>query len=112
MTQVKPHTDILGRILGIVILLAGIAMLVLVFTIANHLFRTPIVGLASPSNASSAATIGMALAEFVKKLLMLAVMTVVGSLIASKGVDTYFHAIHWAQTHPSQSAPPSTEAKA
>ena len=102
MQQAKPHADLFGRVIGTLILLAGIAMLAFVFKTANDLFYRPITGLeflGSKSAAPPPANIGAAALEFVKQLVYLGLMTVVGSLCAGKGITLYIGAVHWADGH-------------
>lgn len=92
MPLTKRHADLPA----LLVLLVGIGMLVLVFNIAYHLFNSPVPGLALPvkpgASAPPAANIGVALSAFLRQLLLLAVMTVVGSLTASKGIHLYLAA--------------------
>lgn len=101
MQQSKPHADIFGRVIGMLILLAGIAALAFVFNTANTLFHKPIVGLEFLYTKSSAtpapANMGAAVLEFVKQLVFLGLMTVVASIMAGKGIALYLGAIHWGQ---------------
>ena len=94
-----PHShDLSSRITGIITFVAGIAMLLLVFSLAYHLFTQPVPGLtlsAPPRGVPPpAANIGLALSGFLEKLLLLVMLTVVGSLVASKGIHLVFAAAH------------------
>lgn len=88
--------DISGRIVALLILLSGIAVLFFVLTLALHLFEMPLPGLNLPvvKNAEppAPAAIGMAVGMMFSKILLLIVMAVVGSKIATKGVNLYFGA--------------------
>jgi hypothetical protein len=108
MSPIRTHSDIAGRLIAFLILLAGIGVLLFVFVTALHLFQAPVPGLALPVAKGAApppaANIGAALALFVRQLFLLALMTVAGSLIAGKGIHLYFGTSHGA--HESAPAPP------
>jgi hypothetical protein len=103
MQQSKPHTDWFGRVVGMLILVAGIALLGFVFNTANTLFHSPIKGFtflnSQSTSAPPAANIGAAALEFVKQIVFLGLMTVVGSILAGKGIALYLGAIQWGETH-------------
>jgi hypothetical protein len=96
MPTVNSRHDLPGRILAFIVFLLGVALLCIVFAVAWSLYRAPVPGLEMPvkpgASAPPAAGIGIALTAFVRQLLLLAVMTLAGSLIASKGVHLYFTA--------------------
>ncbi len=98
MSRVSPQSDLPGRLLALLVFLTGVGMLVFVFVTALHLFQSPVPGLALPvaagTTAPPAANIGAALAQFVRDLLLLGVMTLVGSLLASKGAHLYFGTVY------------------
>ena len=98
MSRVSPQSDLSGRLLALLVFLTGIGILVFVFVTALHLFQSPVPGLALPvaagTTAPPAANIGAALAQFVRDLLLLGVMTLVGSLLASKGAHLYFGTVY------------------
>lgn len=104
----QPQThrhDLPARVLAFLVFLLGIGLLCLVFGQAWALFHAPVPQLPLPAAPGAdpppAANIGLALADFARKLLLLIVMTVAGSLVAGKGIQLYFSA------HPSHSpAPP------
>lgn len=95
-TQPQPQSvhDLPGRLVSLLVFLLGVAMLVFVFVIAVHLFESPVPGLDLPVKAGApalpAVNIGASLAVFARSLLLLGVMTLAGSLIASKGAHLYF----------------------
>lgn len=101
---VKPQADLTGRLLALLVFLTGVAMLVFVFVTALHLFQSPVPGLEplqKPGAAPpAAASIGTALADFARRLLLLMVMTLAGSLLASKGAHLYFGTIYPSREHP------------
>lgn len=90
----RPHPDASGRLLALLVFLAGVGILVFVFVIALHLFQSPVPGLEPLQTAGAApppaANIGTALADFARRLLLLGVMTLIGSLLASRGAHLYF----------------------
>ncbi len=97
-----------GVALGILVFLVGVALVGYVFAEANRLFHTPPPSVpaalpaptpsgagadaAASSNAASGAAleIGRSLTQFLQQLLVLLVMCVAGSVIASKGVQLMF----------------------
>ncbi|BDI31389.1 hypothetical protein CCAX7_34400 [Capsulimonas corticalis] len=103
MPQSKSLTDLPGRLIAILVFLAGIAMLCFVFMEAMHLFQSPVPGLALPvakgATAPPAANIGAALATYVMRIGLLGLMALAGSVIASKGIHLYFAANQWAEAH-------------
>ena len=90
--------DLPGRLVALLVFLLGVAMLVFVFVTALHLFQSPVPGLdlsASPgAPPPPAVNIGAAMAVFARSLLLLGVMTLAGSLLASKGAHLYFGTIY------------------
>jgi hypothetical protein len=108
----SPTADnITARILGILVFLAGVALIAYVFWSANTLFHQPPpsvpVAAATKAAAGSAATapsaaveIGRSMVDYLKQLLTLFLMCVAGSLIASRGVHMYFSAGRASTQHP------------
>jgi hypothetical protein len=90
------HPDHPSRVVGLVVFLCGIVMLGLVFSVAYHLFSQPVagLGLSNPAHGTPplAANIGLSLAAFGERLLLLALLTIVGSVVAGKGVHLCFAA--------------------
>lgn len=79
--------------------MAGVGILVWVFVMANRLFNTPAPPLpaAPPANAANPGSspflaIGASFGDLLRRLLLLLLMSVAGSVIASKGVQLYFAA--------------------
>lgn len=103
MSSANTHTDLPGRILAFLVFLLGVGLLCLVFWLAWSLFRSPVPGLELPVKAGTAAPpavgIGVALTAFVRQILLLALMTLAGSLIAGKGVHLYYSASHGPGSH-------------
>ncbi len=108
MSPAKPQADLPGRLLALLVFLAGVGMLVFVFITALHLFQSPVPGLEPLQTPGAppppAANIGAALADFVRRLLLLMVMTLAGSLLASKGAHLYFGTVYPA-SEPAAAAP-------
>ena len=98
MSPAKSQADAPGRLLALLVFLAGVGILVFVFVTALHLFQSPVPGLAPLQTPGAppppAANIGTALADFARRLLLLLVMTMAGSIIASKGAHLYFATLY------------------
>ncbi|MGQ9486784.1 MAG: hypothetical protein ACUVTY_06115 [Armatimonadota bacterium] len=85
--------DWIGRLLGIAVFLLGVAVLWIVFREAHQMFTAPL-----PSAEKSLPRLGQVGIDVLKKLGLLIVMTLTGSLIANKGVQMYFAALGVAPT--------------
>jgi hypothetical protein len=85
--------DWIGRILGIAVFLLGVGVLWIVFREAHQMFTAPL-----PSAEKSLPKLGQIGIDVLKKLSLLVVMTLAGSLIANKGVQMYFAALGVAPT--------------
>jgi hypothetical protein len=100
--------DLVGRILGILVFLGGIAALALVFMIAYHYFNSPLGELKPPLRAPStvppATQLGKSALAMLIRIGLLIVMTIAGSLIAGRGVQMYFASTEPA--HPRESIAP------
>lgn len=108
LSNVKPQyptpsaDNVTARILGILVFLAGVALIAYVFWSANTLFHQAppevpaVAAKAAATNAgvapSAAMELGRSLVDYLKQLLTLFLMCVAGSLIASRGVHLYFSA--------------------
>lgn len=114
MSRTQPQTDLPGRLLALLVFLIGIGILIFVFVTALHLFQSPVPGLALPVASGTAAppavNIGTALIVFVRKLLLLGVMTIAGSVLASKGAHLYFGTVA-NQTPPAKADDPKPESE-
>lgn len=91
------NNDIFSRILGVIVFLAGIALLVYVFKSAHVMFISNNMGLSlTPVKGAQPGAMTTALGESAIKLfvriVLLLLMSVVASLIASKGISLYFAA--------------------
>ncbi|GIV19432.1 MAG: hypothetical protein KatS3mg023_1183 [Armatimonadota bacterium] len=85
--------DWIGRILGVAVFLLGIGVLWIVFREAHQMFTAPL-----PSAEKSLPKLGQIGIDILKKLGLLIIMTLAGSLIANKGVQMYFAALGVAPT--------------
>jgi len=107
MSSNSSRPDIPGRLLALIVFLLGIGLLCAVFGIAWSLFQAPVPGLNLPvahgTATPPAANIGLALTAFLRQLLLLALMTIAGSVIAGKGIHLYFGT---AQGNPPQAEAP------
>ena len=91
--------DVIGRIIGMLVFLGGVAALGLVFSIAYKLFNAPpetALGLTfknNPKTDPTAAAIGAQFGVLLFRLAYLFIMSIAGSLIANKGINLYFSAL-------------------
>ena len=90
------RADLSCRLVALLVFLLGVGMLIFVFVTALHLFQSPAPGLAPLQTPGApppaAANIGVSLAGLARDLLLLGMMTLAGSLLASKGAHLYFSA--------------------
>jgi hypothetical protein len=93
MSSSKPQAEFLGRLFGILVFLVGIGLLGIVFSTAWTLFKTPI---ALPPTAAG---IGSVLTNLLRQVLFLILMTVLASIIASRGLTLYYAANPWTDAH-------------
>jgi hypothetical protein len=97
-SNLGPRPDHPGRYMALLVFLIGIGILIFVFVTALHLFQAPVPGLEplqTPGAAPpAAAAIGTSLADFARKLLLLGMMTLAGSLLANKGAHLYFSTVY------------------
>ncbi len=90
------HNDWPGRIMGFVVFATGICLLLLVFSMAYHLFTSsPAAALnititGDPKRDPGAMLIGQQFGFLLIKILLLFVMSAAASLISQKGVNLYF----------------------
>jgi len=90
--------DLIGRVIGIVVFLGGIGLLAFVFATAYAWFSTPSAALptsASPGSSGPAtAQLGKSALDILERIGLLVVMTIVGSLLAGRGVQLYFASVN------------------
>jgi hypothetical protein len=98
MSSAARH-DTPARVTGIVVFLVGVALLGFVFVTANRLFDAPPPAVppmpppgAPPGAPSPALEIGKSFSQLLRQILLLLLMSVAGSVIASKGIQLFFAA--------------------
>lgn len=88
------RNDIWGRVMGIIVFLGGVGLLVFVFILAYDFFTADsIVIPPAPPNGeapSIGAVIGQSALQMIIRIALLIVMAVVGSMLASRGIQLYF----------------------
>ena len=86
--------DLAARIIGLVVFALGIAILIASFVIAYKLFTSPTAGitLSPPGSGGTPASTNLSRSALVVLIRIgaLFIMVMVGSLIASRGVQMYF----------------------
>ena len=79
-----------GRVVGLLVFLAGVAVLFFVFFSAYEMFMSPATGLIDAARGANGKidinNLGGAFISVLVKLFLLFIMTYAGSLIASKGI--------------------------
>lgn len=100
------RSDLLGRIIGLVVFLGGIGLLAFIFSAAYGWFTEPSAGLQTApvtgSSVPATTQLGTSLIRLLVRIGLLLVMTIIGSLLASRGAQLYFAAIN---TRPPAIAP-------
>lgn len=81
--------DLVGRLLGMLVFIGGVGLLAFVFYIAYSLFSSDLVG-AQGGAEPAAAQLGRIVINLLARIGMLVVMTIIGSMIASRGIQLYF----------------------
>jgi hypothetical protein len=84
--------DRTGRFIGMAVFLLGVVVLLVVFGMAYGMFTTPASRLFGGNGGSSsvtAAQLGSAVAITLVRIGLLFVMTLAGSLVASRGIHIY-----------------------
>jgi len=113
--------DLFARLLGILVFLAGIAIILWVLWIAYQLFQDPNLGAPAhlaPKADPSLAAIAQGFGRLLFRILLLCLGSYSGSLVAHKGVFLYFSGLHGgpailsdrpapAQEPPSPPVPPA-----
>lgn len=110
----RKQFDQVGRVLSLLIFIAGVGLLILVFVVAYHMLTNPVPGLSSAlaqagaKNNSQQPLVGIssAVISFLLRLAVLFVMTIAASLIAARGIHLYFAAIGSGQAHDGSASPP------
>ena len=101
LLQTMRTSQLVGRTIGLLVFLGGIAMLVYVFVLGWRIFENP--GFTGAAAGSGADGIVSHLVTVIVRLAFLLAMCVAGSLIASKGILLYGSLIH----HPAVDASPA-----
>ena len=98
-----------GRIIGMAVFAVGIIVLLLVFGIAYAMFTSPSSELlrsgGAPGSPVTAAGLGSAVVLVLVRIALLFVMTLAGSLIASRGIQLYLGSGESSSPETSKSAP-------
>ncbi len=85
------NNDILGRILGLLITIAGVVILFYVFQHALSLFTSDTMGIQMPEGKKEAATalnaLGVSALMLFFRIALLFLMSIVGSIVTSKGIQ-------------------------
>ena len=96
-----PHrSDLLGRLIGMLVFCVGVGLLLLVFKVAYDLFTAaPAAALGihitgDPKRDPGAMLIGQSFGFLIIKILLLFVMSAAASLIAQRGINLYFSCVH------------------
>lgn len=94
--MVAGKDDTAGRIVGFGVFLLGIALLVFVAIVAYIFFTTPVSQIAivphkgAASGATAVNTLGASAMILAFRVAMLIIITIVGSLMAGKGLQFYY----------------------
>ncbi len=87
-------SDIAARIVGMIVFISGIALLVIVFGIAFKFFSAESNAMQASVNNTTAAPVtaklGQSALSLIIRIGLLIVMALVGSLLASRGIQFYF----------------------
>ena len=107
------RNDLLGRLVGIFVFLCGVGLLVFVFWMAYSFFYAPLGQLptapAHGSTAPASSQLGSKALALLARIGLLVVMTIIGSVMASRGVQLYFAAVHDTRRPPIEPAEPTRE---
>ncbi len=92
-TPIHHRRDWLGTFVGLAIFLGGIAILFTIFSQALELFRTPppVELKVQPGKPIEMASVFNSMVGVVVKLVLLILMTWLGSVIANRGIHLYSH---------------------
>jgi hypothetical protein len=91
----RTHRDAVGSLIGILVFLGGVGLLALTFKLAYGLYTVPAEQALKldQQKAIDVAATGNSLAGIILKTLLLLVMGLVSSVIASKGIQLYSHSV-------------------
>ncbi len=99
------RSDLVGRIIGMLVFLIGVGLLLWVFYIAYGLFTKTgpaALGLTftgDPKKDPTAVLIGSQFALLLFRIVYLFLMAIAGSMIANKGINLYFSALQGSPLH-------------
>ena len=99
------RSDLIGRIIGMLVFLIGVALLLIVFYISYKLFGTPsdqaldLRFTRDPTKDPSVALIVARFAYLLFRIGYLFLMAIAGSLVANKGINLYFSALQGSPIH-------------
>ncbi len=91
----RPHRDIFGSIVGLLVFLGGIALLLLTFQLAYGLYNVPPAQALKVSGAKvmDFAATGNSLIGILVKTVLLVIMGFVSSLVSKRGIHLYSNAL-------------------
>ena len=105
------RNDLLGRLVGIFVFLCGVGLLVFVFSMTYSFFHAPLSQLptapARGSTETASSQLGRSALALLARIGMLVVMTIIGSVMASRGVQLYFAAMHHRPRPPVEPVEPT-----
>ncbi|HLJ55283.1 MAG TPA: hypothetical protein VKT77_09595 [Chthonomonadaceae bacterium] len=110
--------DILGRAVGLMVFLVGIALLVIVFTTAFRLFNSSpeaVLNLrftGDPKRDPLLSAIGVHFGWIFLQIAFLVVMSLAASFISQRGINLYFSAMQGSPILPRPAAAPAIESEA
>ncbi len=86
--------DVVARVIGMLVFALGITVLVVSFTIAYRLFTAPAPALtvapSTPGGPPATTELGRSGLSVLSRLGALFIMVLVGSMVASRGIQMYF----------------------
>jgi hypothetical protein len=101
--------DLFARVIGFLVFLLGLGVILWVLTLAFRMFHDPNLGVvrgaASGSSGPTAAEIGIGFGQIVLRIVLLFLASICGSLIANKGINLYFTALHGPRPSPAPPVP-------
>jgi hypothetical protein len=103
------RNDTAGRVIGLIVFVIGIAILILVATLAYRFFSAStshiVVQPANGTNAPVANRLGESVMKLLYQIALLMVMAIAGSLTAARGLHLYLGSSD-GRRHSVNSAPP------
>ncbi len=108
------HSDLIGRIIGMIVFLLGVGLLLWVFFFAYGLFNSsPAAALGmritgNPKTDPGIALIGSHFGWLLFRVAFLFIMSISGSLISQKGINLYFSAVQGVPVNVTAKHPPAS----